>query len=207
MKYFTHEELHEIEEKLLDRKTTVKYLGDNKMKKIPWSYEAWEDALIECCAEDGCPIEAVEKFLHRTTGDVTHHIRERGYENWFAYCEVVQGVPKENLKKSRKVTYRNIVESAIGRPLTKEELVHHVNCDHYDDTLNNLWVCNRLNHKYAHASYRNLQRALISYGVISFDRKTGDYRFNQDAVSGFLQHWQNSNDNPQETADSEKEDE
>ena len=80
MKYWTHEELHEIEEKLLDRKATVKYLGDNKMKRIPWPYEAWEETLIECCAEDGCPIDAVERFLHRTKGDVTHHIRERGYE-------------------------------------------------------------------------------------------------------------------------------
>lgn len=204
MKFWTHQELHEIEEKLLDRKSTIDYLEDKRTQNIPWPYEEWEDGLLECAARIGCTIDALEKFLHRTKGDVTRHIRQLGYENWVAYCEVVQGVSRENVKRINRTKYRDIVEAAVGRPLTKEEHVHHVNCDHYDDALNNLWLCNRANHRHAHASYRDLQKSLIAYGVVTFNRETGDYGFDPDAVDDFMQHWEKRDENTQETADFEK---
>ena len=189
MKFWSHEELHEIEEKLLDRKSTLEHLPEKQLSKIEWKYEEWEKELIEQCASYGHPVDSIAKFLKRTSADVLHYVRSIGSENWLAYCEAIQGVSRKDLERRKKVGYRGIVEAAIGRPLTKDEHIHHVNCDHYDDTLENLWVCKHANHRYAHASYRKLQKALIAYGVIAFDRETGDYSFNPRAVNEFMKHY------------------
>jgi len=189
MKYWTIEEMHEVEEELTSRKWTAENLPDKLLKNLSWAYEEWEDELIECFAESGYAISAVSKFLRRNDGDVLHHVRELGYTNWKAFCESVQCATGEDVKKTYSANYRDMVSSALGRPLTKEECIHHINCDHQDDVLNNLWICNRANHRHAHASYRNIQKALIAYGVISFNRNTGDYEFDADAVENFVKHW------------------
>lgn len=190
MKFWSHEELHEIEEELLNRKETIKHLPEKTLTKIEWNYEDWETLLIEQCAQLGYALESLSKFLNRTNADILHYVRALGYENWLAYCEAMQGVSRKNMKRKKKTQYRDIVEAMVGRPLTKEEHVHHVNCDHYDDALDNLWLCKASNHKHAHASYRNLQKALIAYGVITFNRNTGDYSLNPSAVSTFMKHYQ-----------------
>ncbi len=187
MRYWTQEELYEIEEELFDRKETIKFLPNKFLKTIDWPWQEWECELLERCATDGINAEAIEKFLCRTKGNLNSHVRSIGYANWTAYCEVMQNVSRDKLKRVTKAGYRDILKSVMGRPLTKEEHVHHVNLDHYDDALDNLWVCSASNHKHAHASYRNLQKALISYGVVVFDRETGEYEFNPDAVEGFTQ--------------------
>lgn len=189
MKFWSHEETHEIEEELLDRKETIKYLPEKTLARVSWKYEDWECELIEQAAKDGLAVSRLEAFLCRTSGDIKRHVRELGYENWDAYREVMQGVSRGDVKKAKNIDYRVLVESTIGRPLTKEEFIHHVNCDHYDDALENLWICKASNHKHAHASYRKLQKALIGYGVVTFDRDTGDYGFNPDAVDEFMEFW------------------
>ena len=181
MKYWSHEELHEVEEELLSRKEILKHLPEKTLTKIEWGYKDWEKDVIEQSAMFGYSVESIAKFLNRSSTDILHYIRSIGYENWIAYCEVVQGVSRKDIVRKKNISYREIVEAAIGRPLTKEEHIHHVNCDHYDDTLNNLWVCNSANHKHAHASYRKLQKALIAHGVIVFNRDTGDYSLNPNA--------------------------
>lgn len=188
MKFWSHEELYEIEEELLRRKEAIKYLPSKDLKKVGWAWTEWERELVEQCASDGCTSESIENFLVRARGSLNRYVRSIGYENWTAYCEVIQGVSRDKLKRLRKPGYREILESVMGRPLTKEEHVHHVNLDHYDDTLENLWLCNSSNHKHAHASYRRLQKALIGFGVIVFDIETGEYRFNQGAVEEFVKN-------------------
>lgn len=191
MKFWSHEELHEIEEELLNRKETLRYLPEKQLTKIQWDYKDWEKELIEQCALFGHPIESIAKFLSRTNADILHYIRGLGYENWLACCEAVQGVSRKDVERKKKIGYREIIEATTGRPLTKDEHIHHINCDHYDDALDNLWMCKHSNHKHAHASYRKLQKALIAYGVIVFDYTTGDYSFNPNAVSTFMEHYSN----------------
>ena len=186
MKFWTHEELHEIEEELLNRKQTIKHLPEKKLTKIEWKYNDWEKFLIKQCALFGYPLEKLADFLVRTKPDILHYIRAIGYENWSAYCESEQAYSDKNASRKNKVCYREIIEAAINRPLTKEEHIHHINCDHYDDSLRNLWLCERANHMYAHESYRKLQKELIAFGVVAFDRNTGDYYFNQDAIDAFV---------------------
>lgn len=188
MKFWTHEELHEIEEALLDRKEAIEHLPDKQLAKIDWAYEKWEQDLIEQCAKYGYPIDTLSRFLCRQRADVLRYVRGLGYENWAAFCEVSQW-QNQKRKRVHNIKYRDIVEAALGRPLTKEEHVHHINCDHYDDAIGNLWVCKAANHKHAHASYRELQMALLAYGVVSFNRETGDYEFDIDAVDSFYDFW------------------
>lgn len=187
MRFWTQEELYEIEEELFNRKETISFLPEKHLKTIDWPWQEWECELLEHCASDGVTADSIEKFLYRTRGNLNSYVRSIGYANWTAYCEVVQGVSRNKLKKMSKPGYREILESVMGRPLTKEEHVHHVNLDHYDDALDNLWVCKASNHKHAHASYRRLQKALISHGVVIFNRETGEYEFNPDAVEEFAQ--------------------
>lgn len=46
--------------------------------------------------------------------------------------------------------YRVVMEDAIGRPLTSEEIVHHINGDWTDDRLENLELTNRADHMAHH---------------------------------------------------------
>lgn len=48
--------------------------------------------------------------------------------------------------------YRIVMEDAIGRPLTSDEIVHHINGDWTDDRLENLALTNRTDHINHHRS-------------------------------------------------------
>ena len=50
--------------------------------------------------------------------------------------------------------YRIVIEDAIGRPLTPEEIVHHINGDPTDDRLENLELTTRAEHASMHLDER-----------------------------------------------------
>ena len=69
-----------------------------------------------------------------------------------------------------------MVEAEIGRPLERQEVVHHVNAVRSDNTPDNLYLCrDRSHHNDVHRSYDELLIGLMSDGIVRFNRETGRY--------------------------------
>ncbi len=71
-----------------------------------------------------------------------------------------------------------IMSEIVARPLTKEEVVHHINFQRGDNRKENLYLyANRSNHLKGHGSIYKLMSTLLERQIIIF--KDGDYILNQ----------------------------
>ena len=57
-------------------------------------------------------------------------------------------------RRQLKKEHRKIMEEALGRPLTKAEVVHHINGIHRDNNLDNLLLCSHKEHVRIHRLMR-----------------------------------------------------
>jgi hypothetical protein len=68
------------------------------------------------------------------------------------------------------------MEEALGRSLTREELVHHIDGDKLNNSLENLAVMEKAaHHKIAHHSLQKIGYDLVRAGLVTFDRGTQEY--------------------------------
>ena len=65
---------------------------------------------------------------------------------------------KDGLKYGGKAVYRIMVEHEIGRELSSEEHVHHIDGNHKNDSLSNLSVVSRSEHQQIHAAQKPRNR-------------------------------------------------
>lgn len=62
-----------------------------------------------------------------------------------------------------------VVERAIGRPLSRREIVHHINGDRQDNRIENLFLCrDRVHHNEVHRSQDVALRAMLAAGLVVF---------------------------------------
>jgi len=100
--------------------------------------------------------------------------------NWYinssGYVEVWTG--KHTLPETVSGYYREhrlIAELALGRPLSKQEKVHHIDGDKLNNKLSNLYDCaNDSEHQSIHKQLEDLSMSLVSSGAIVFE--DGRYR-------------------------------
>lgn len=66
------------------------------------------------------------------------------------------------VKDSKKSTnfHRTIAEKAIGRKLTANEVVHHIDCNHLNNSMDNLMIMSRSSHTKLH-QYLDEQRVIV----------------------------------------------
>ena len=69
-----------------------------------------------------------------------------------------------------------VMEQMLGRPLTKEEVVHHINGVRDDNAPENLFLCrNRSHHNQIEATLASVFRGLLAEGLVRFNREAGCY--------------------------------
>lgn len=85
-------------------------------------------------------------------------------------------------KKGYVHQHRLVVERHIGRYLTPDEVVHHINCIDTDNRIENLYVCSKSQHSAAHNSVMDCIPFLLENNIIKFDTETGRYRINEPSV-------------------------
>ena len=61
---------------------------------------------------------------------------------------------KDDLRYDGKPIYRLMVEHELGRELSSEELVHHIDGNHKNNAMSNLAVVTRSEHHKIHAAVR-----------------------------------------------------
>lgn len=74
-----------------------------------------------------------------------------------------------------KRVHRYVVEKAIGRKLTNDEHIHHVNMDHTDNNVENLALLSNREHQLAHGSINLVVKELIQNNIIKFNGHTKRY--------------------------------
>tara|TARA_R100000995_G_scaffold76427_1_gene46027 strand:- start:266 stop:1006 length:741 start_codon:yes stop_codon:yes gene_type:complete len=125
--------------------------------------------------------------------DKKRHTRKKptlisGYIGWFERKLDKNGnpIPKYNKNGNKsgyvfitKFEHRAVVEDHLGRKLSSDEKVHHINMIKLDNNIENLWVCSVSEHTKAHFSYNSLCSELMNnlhkYSGIEFNRETGRY--------------------------------
>lgn len=86
-------------------------------------------------------------------------------------------------KHNRAIAYhRYVMEEFLGRELTSEENVHHIDLDKQNNNLNNLIVCNNSEHSKYHFGTWKLISELVKTGLVKFD-KDGGYYFSGELAS------------------------
>lgn len=85
-------------------------------------------------------------------------------------------VGKTNINHGYMPAHRLVMSDLIGRLVTKEEKVHHVNADKEDFRPVNLYLCNDMSHhRKVHAHLETLSMSLVKMGLIEFDHAKGEY--------------------------------
>ena len=135
-------------------------------------------------------IEGMRKIGVKPYSRENPRINDAGYLSWTDYELDESGyrIKSEKLKSNKQgknksieiFMHKVIVEEDIGRKLTSNEMVHHIDCNKLNNDIDNLWVCNKRTHMKAHRSIERLISSLIEGHIIKFNKKTGEYELNED---------------------------
>lgn len=79
-----------------------------------------------------------------------------------------------------KASHRLIIEKYLGRKLTTEEKIHHIDGNRLNNSRNNLYLTTNKEHKIAHKSLELIAFYLVKKGIIVFNRKNGIYELKKE---------------------------
>lgn len=68
-----------------------------------------------------------------------------------------------------------IMEEKLGRPINKDEHIHHIDFDRQNNNINNLWMASNKKHHEAQNSIFKIIKPLLDQKAIKFDTNLGKY--------------------------------
>src|SRR5690606_33329050 len=86
----------------------------------------------------------------------------------YLYADPSYDYIDENGDKRRQYEHVVIAEQKLGRPLNKNEVVHHINLDKEDNRPENLFICSNKDHRKIHHDLEHLAVRLVQSGQIDF---------------------------------------
>ncbi len=78
-------------------------------------------------------------------------------------------------KQGRILEHRLVIEKHIGRMLDSDEVVHHVDFDKTNNSINNLYLTTRKRNSKLNRDICGLIKQLMNTGAVKFDTKKGEY--------------------------------
>ena len=160
----------------------VKYLilncnncGKSCVKRI------WEPSIKTYCSRQ-CHGIAQRKNEYwkkqKAIGTKVKYTRENPGICYYGYLYWTEIFRDENDKLIRRKCFmhRMVAEEKIGRPLTRDDHVHHIDMNKKNNHPDNLWVCSSSKHKLAHHSFNELCAEGMNKPIqFGFNIETGKY--------------------------------
>lgn len=119
----------------------------------------------------------VARELGRSVSEVSSRAKALGCSPWRIRKGTHAGRPIDGFKNGRPVyTHRAVVERRLGRRLSSDEIVHHIDADKTNNKSSNLYVFkSRAAHRKAHCTLESLVPLLLARGIVRFDVVNGVY--------------------------------
>lgn len=93
--------------------------------------------------------------------------------------------------------HKVVMESYLGRKLVKGEVIHHIDFNKLNNTLDNLFLCkSESEHRNIHASFEKQFSKLISDGLIIFNTETKKYEMAHIKLRELLETPEEDNQQP-----------
>ncbi|KKN22238.1 hypothetical protein LCGC14_0917390 [marine sediment metagenome] len=70
---------------------------------------------------------------------------------------------------------RFVAEELVGRVLSIDEFVHHIDMDKTNNLKDNLYISQQRAHKNIHASFNRLCKELMIRGIVTFNKESESY--------------------------------
>lgn len=94
--------------------------------------------------------EILRKIMKGKVAKDARHWKEGKYKNSKGYIMVYSGIREGANKSGYTPEHRIVAESFLGRKLSKNEVIHHINGIRDDNVPENLWVYDRREHRRVH---------------------------------------------------------
>lgn len=120
------------------------------------------------------------KFISADQRKRKNYISSDGYNMVFDPSSYKEDLIKNKAYKGYRKEHILVMENFLGRKLTKDEQVHHIDGNKLNNNLNNLIIVTPIEHKIIHYNLMKIAYELIKQNKIFFDRNNKNYVINED---------------------------
>lgn len=83
-----------------------------------------------------------------------------------------QGYKRINIGGNRILEHKHVMERFLGRCLSSEEIVHHIDMDKENNSIKNLWLCkSNSDHRFLHHSMERIGYSLLARQIFFNERQ------------------------------------